>query len=142
MLSVRCILQRVGAAGPRREGAQAKLCRVIEGEVLDIAVDIRLRWPAFGQGAGVTLSAPSPNLIYVTPGFAQGFLAATDRVDSLYKCSDSYVRDDAHDILWNDPAQNISWGIAAPLVSERDAKLPKLAVVPHELLPRFPPSPK
>jgi dTDP-4-dehydrorhamnose 3,5-epimerase len=117
--------------------AQAKLCRVVEGQALDVAVDIRLGSPTFSKWAGVVLSAQSHNLIYVPSGFAHGFLALTDPVQFLYKCSDFYVRDDEHGILWNDPALNIAWGLAAPLVSEKDAKLPKLADVPRELLPRF-----
>ena len=117
--------------------AQAKLCRVVGGEALDVSVDIRLGSPTFGKWAGVKLSARSHNLIYIPAGFAHGFLALTDAVQFLYKCSDFYDRQDEHGILWNDPALNIAWGIAAPLVSEKDAKFPKLADVARELLPRF-----
>jgi len=119
--------------------AQAKLCRVIEGEALDVAVDIRLGSPTFGRWTSVILSAKTPNLIYIPAGFAHGFLALTDSMQFLYKCSDFYECEDEHGILWNDPALNISWGIDAPLVSEKDAKLPKLADVPRALLPRFEP---
>ena len=76
---------------------QAKLCRVVEGEALDVAVDIRLGSPTFGKWAAVTLSARTHNLIYVPGGFAHGFLALTDFVQFLYKCSDFYVRDDEQD---------------------------------------------
>ena len=116
---------------------QAKLCRVVEGEAFDVAVDIRLGSPTFGQWAGVKLSAESHNLIYIPPGFAHGFLALTDTVQFLYKCSDLYSLDDEHGVLWNDPELNIAWGIAAPLVSEKDSKLPRLADVARELLPRY-----
>lgn len=116
---------------------QAKLCRVVEGEALDVALDIRLGSPTFGQWTGAHLSAQSRNLIYIPTGFAHGFLALTDTVQFLYKCSDFYVRDDERGILWNDPALNISWGINAPLVSEKDSKLPRLSDVPRDLLPRF-----
>lgn len=122
--------------------AQAKLCRVVEGEALDVAVDIRLGSPTFGKWASVKLSARSHNLIYIPAGFAHGFLALTDSVQFLYKCSDFYDRNDERGILWSDPALNIAWGIAAPLVSEKDAEFAKLADVPRELLPRFRPSPK
>ncbi len=118
--------------------AQAKLCRVVEGEALDIAVDIRLGSPAFGQWASVTLSAAAHNMIYIPAGFAHGFLALSDSVQFLYKCSDFYDRADEHGVRWNDPALNIDWGVAAPLVSEKDAKLPALADVPRDLLPRYP----
>jgi dTDP-4-dehydrorhamnose 3,5-epimerase len=117
--------------------AQAKLCRVVEGEALDVAVDIRLGSPTFGKWASLTLSARAHNMIYIPAGFAHGFLALTDSVQFLYKCSDFYHRDDEHGILWNDPALNISWGLASPLVSGKDAKFPKLADVPPDLLPSF-----
>lgn len=122
--------------------AQAKLCRVVEGEALDVAVDIRVGSPMFGKWASVKLSAQSHNLIYVPPGFAHGFLALTDTVQFLYKCSDFYDRDDEHGIVWNDPDLNIVWGIDAPLVSEKDARFPKISGVPRELLPHFRPSPQ
>ncbi len=117
--------------------SQAKLCRVIEGEALDVAVDIRIGSPTFGKWTGLTLSAERHNLIYIPAGFAHGFLALTDSVQFLYKCSDFYERDDEHGILWNDPDINILWGVASPLVSEKDAKFLKLADVPRDLLPRF-----
>ena len=117
--------------------AQAKLCRVVEGEALDIAVDIRLGSPTFGKCARVTLSAAAYNMIYIPAGFAHGFLALTESVQFLYKCSDFYDRADEHGIRWNDPDLNIDWSVGAPLVSEKDAKLPALADVPRDLLPRY-----
>jgi dTDP-4-dehydrorhamnose 3,5-epimerase len=116
---------------------QAKLCRVIEGEALDVAVDIRLGSPHFGKYATVLLSAKEQNEIYVPAGFAHGFLALADTVQFLYKCSDFYDPADEHGVLWNDPALSIPWNIAPPIVSEKDSKLPKLADVPPELLPRY-----
>jgi dTDP-4-dehydrorhamnose 3,5-epimerase len=116
---------------------QAKLCRVIEGEALDVAVDIRVGSPTFGQWAGVKLSAQTRNLVFIPAGFAHGFLALTDSVQFLYKCSDFYDRDDEHGILWSDPDLNISWGITSPMVSDRDSKFSKLSDVPRDLLPRF-----
>jgi dTDP-4-dehydrorhamnose 3,5-epimerase len=116
---------------------QAKLCRVVQGEALDVAVDIRIGSPTFGKHASVTLSAETHNMIYIPAGFAHGFLALTESVEFLYKCSDFYDRADENGVLWNDPALNISWGVASPLVSEKDAKLPALAGVARDLLPRF-----
>jgi dTDP-4-dehydrorhamnose 3,5-epimerase len=116
---------------------QAKLCRVVEGEALDVAVDIRLGSPYFGKCATVLLSAKEQNQIYVPAGFAHGFLALADTVQFLYKCSDFYDPADEHGILWNDPALDIPWNIAHPIVSEKDLKSPKLADVPPELLPRY-----
>src|SRR5579863_2599646 len=116
---------------------QAKLCRVIEGEALDVAVDIRAGSPHFGKWASVVLSATAQNLIYVPPGFAHGFLALTQTVQFLYKCSDFYDPADEYGILWNDPALNIPWNVAHPIVSEKDSQSPKLADVPRGLLPRY-----
>jgi dTDP-4-dehydrorhamnose 3,5-epimerase len=118
--------------------AQAKLCRVVEGEAFDVAVDIRLGSPHFGKWASVLLSAKEQNQIYIPAGFAHGFLALSDTVQFLYKCSDFYDAGDEHGILWNDPDLNISWGIANPLVSEKDSKCPRLADLPREFLPRYP----
>jgi dTDP-4-dehydrorhamnose 3,5-epimerase len=117
--------------------AQAKLCRVIEGEALDVAVDIRAGSPTFGTWAGVVLSAATQNQIYIPRGFAHGFLALTEGVQFLYKCSAFYDAEDEHSILWCDPDIAITWNIAAPLVSEKDAKASTLAAMPRELLPVY-----
>jgi dTDP-4-dehydrorhamnose 3,5-epimerase len=118
--------------------AQAKLCRVVEGEALDVAVDIRSGSPTFGKWTSVLLSAKEQNQIYIPGGFAHGFLALTDPVQFLYKCSDYYEAADEHGIVWNDPNLEISWGVSSPVVSEKDAKYPTLAQVPPERLPRHP----
>ena len=117
--------------------AQAKLCRVIEGEALDVAVDIRAGSPTFGKWAGVVLSASTQNQIYIPPGFAHGFLALTERVQFLYKCSAFYDAADEHAIFWSDPQIGIDWNIAAPLVSEKDRKAPVLTQMPREFLPVY-----
>ena len=116
---------------------QAKLCRVVEGDALDVAVDIRLGSPHFGKWVSAVLSPKARNLIYIPPGFAHGFLALSDSVQFLYKCSDFYDPADERGILWNDPALGISWGIAHPLLSEKDAKWPALADAPRDLLPLY-----
>jgi dTDP-4-dehydrorhamnose 3,5-epimerase len=117
--------------------AQAKLCGVVGGEALDVAVDIRLGSPHFGKWTSVILSAKEQNQIYIPTGFAHGFLALTDDVQFLYKCSDFYYPDDERGILWNDPDLAIAWNIASPLVSEKDARLCCLKDVPNEFLPRY-----
>lgn len=117
---------------------QAKLCRVIEGKALDVAVDIRLGSPYFGKWASVVLSADAKNQIYIPPGFAHAFLALTDRVQLLYKCSDFYDPEDQWGILWNDPDLSIPWDIETPLLSQKDAKNPKLAQIARECLPQYP----
>ncbi len=117
---------------------QAKLCRVVEGEALDVAVDIRVGSPNFGKWTSVLLSEKEQNQVYIPIGFAHGFLTLTDTVQFLYKCSDVYDPADEHGIAWNDPDLKICWGVTAPIVSEKDAKYPKLAQVPAQLLPGHP----
>jgi dTDP-4-dehydrorhamnose 3,5-epimerase len=116
---------------------QAKLCRVIEGEALDVAVDIRLGSPTFGKWASVLLSEKTQNQIFIPGGFAHGFVALTDTVQFLYKCSDFYDPSDEYGIIWNDPGLGISWGISSPLISDKDAKYPTLAAMPRESLPVY-----
>ena len=116
---------------------QAKLCRVVEGEVLDIAVDIREGSPTFGKWTSVRLSAEMQNQIYVPIGFAHGFAALSDSVQFLYKCSDYYQAGDEFGVLWSDSDLKIDWGVDSPIISEKDAKLPRLADVPRENLPKY-----
>jgi dTDP-4-dehydrorhamnose 3,5-epimerase len=116
---------------------QAKLCRVVEGEALDVAVDIRLGSPWFGKSTSVVLSAGQQNQVYIPAGFAHGFLALSDTVQFLYKCSDFYDAADEHGILWNDPDLAIDWGVSSPLVSEKDSRFSCLVSVPREFLPRY-----
>jgi dTDP-4-dehydrorhamnose 3,5-epimerase len=116
---------------------QAKICRVVEGEALDVAVDIRVGSPTFGKWTCVLLSAKEQNQIYVPIGFAHGFLALSDKVQFLYKCSDFYNPGDEHGIAWNDPDLKIRWGVSAPVISTRDAECPALAQVPREFLPEY-----
>lgn len=116
---------------------QAKLCRVVEGEAFDVAVDIRLGSPHFGKWTGVLLSSKSHNQIYIPAGFAHGFLALADTVQFLYKCSAFYDPADEHGILWDDPMIAIAWDIANPLVSEKDRKFPTLSTASRGVLPKY-----
>jgi len=115
---------------------QAKLCRVVEGEALDVAVDIRTGSPTFGKWTSVMLSAREQNQIYIPAGFAHGFVALSESAQFVYKCSDFYAADDEHGIIWNDPELRIEWGVTNPITSPKDAALPKLADIPRELLPK------
>jgi dTDP-4-dehydrorhamnose 3,5-epimerase len=108
---------------------QAKLWRVVEGEALDVVADIRAGSPHFGKWTSVLLSAKEQNQIHVPVGFAHGFLALTETIQFLYKCSDYYVPSDEHGILWNDPALAINWGHLTLVLSQRDANNSKLAQV-------------
>jgi len=107
---------------------------MIEGEALDVAVDIRVGSPNFGKWACVNLSAEKQNQLFIPAGFAHGYLALTERVQFLYKCSDFYSAQEERGILWNDPAIGIQWPISDPLISGKDAKHPTLANAPRELL--------
>lgn len=116
---------------------QAKLCRVIEGEGLDVAVDIRVGSPHFGKWVSAILSSKTRNEVFIPAGFAHGFLALTETVHFLYKCSNFYDTIDEHGIIWNDPAIGIRWGISTPILSDRDAKFPRLSEIEPQFLPRF-----
>jgi dTDP-4-dehydrorhamnose 3,5-epimerase len=116
---------------------QAKLCRVVSGEVFDVAVDVRLGSPTFGQWVGVMLSEENKLQIYVPRGFAHGYVVRSASADFLYKCSDYYDASDDRGVLWNDPAIGIAWDVAEPIVSAKDQQYLRLADVPHEMLPRF-----
>ena len=116
---------------------QAKLCRVVEGEVLDVAVDIRLGSPHFGMWISAVLSAKNHTQIYVPTGFAHGFLVLSESAQFLYKCSDFYDPANEHGIVWNDPDINIAWGIADPMLSEKDRHFMPLAEIPRQFLPQY-----
>jgi dTDP-4-dehydrorhamnose 3,5-epimerase len=118
---------------------QTKLCRVVEGEALDVAVDIRVGSPSFGKWVSVVLSAAENNQIYIPAGFAHGFVALTENVQLLYKCSEHYDPEDERGIAWNDPDLAIQWGINNPIVSVKDSGSPTLARVHREFLPQFQP---
>ena len=116
---------------------QAKLCFVVEGEALDVAVDIRVGSPHFGKWTSVLLSAEKHNQIYIPRGFAHGFLALTDTVQFFYKCSDFHDSKDEYGIRWDDPELGIAWDVRDPLVSEKDARCPTLSGAPRETLPLY-----
>jgi dTDP-4-dehydrorhamnose 3,5-epimerase len=118
---------------------QAKLCRVVVGEVLDVAVDIRLGSPTFGQSFSVKLSAENKRQIYIPRGFAHGFVVLSEVAEFLYKCDDFYHGDDDRGVYWNDPALGIDWGVPEPLLSDKDRKSPRLADVAPENLPAYRP---
>lgn len=106
---------------------QAKLLRVIRGSVLDVAVDIRRGSPTFGRWVGVELSAENKRQLFIPAGFGHGFCASSDVVEVEYKCSDVYVADDQHGIIWNDPTIGIAWPVRDPILSEADRAYRPLA---------------
>ncbi|RYG68600.1 dTDP-4-dehydrorhamnose 3,5-epimerase [bacterium] len=117
---------------------QTKLCRVVRGAVLDVAVDIRVGSPTFGQHVAVELTAENKRMIYVPHGFAHGFLVLSDEAEFLYKCDAFYTPGDEYGIAWNDSEVGIEWNLeSAPLLSPKDALLPSIADAPREQLPIF-----
>jgi len=104
--------------------AQGKLVRVVQGEVFDVAVDMRRSSVTFGQWVGTHLSAENKKILWVPPGFAHGFLTLSDPTDFVYKCTDYYAPNEERVLMWNDPVLAIEWPIAeseTPVQSERDA---------------------
>lgn len=105
---------------------QGKLVSVTQGEVFDVAVDIRKDSPAFGRWVGITLTAENHTQFYVPPGCAHGFCVLSETADFTYKCTDYYQPDDEGSLIWNDPDVGIEWPISDPVLSEKDAKAPLL----------------
>ncbi|HDR9757467.1 TPA: dTDP-4-dehydrorhamnose 3,5-epimerase [Burkholderia cepacia] len=104
------------------EHAQGKLVRVIEGEVLDVAVDIRKRSPNFGKWVGVRLSARDHRQMWIPPGFAHGFVVLSPVAQFLYKTTDYWFPQHERSLLWNDPAIGIDWQMdTLPTLAPKDA---------------------
>ncbi|MBU9614018.1 dTDP-4-dehydrorhamnose 3,5-epimerase [Burkholderia multivorans] len=102
--------------------AQGKLVRVVEGEVFDVAVDIRRSSPNFGKWVGVTLSADNHRQLWVPPGFAHGFVVLSEAAQFLYKTTDYWHPEHERSIVWNDPDIGIDWPIdSEPLLAAKDA---------------------
>ena len=114
--------------------AQGKLVYVLEGEVFDVAVDLRIDSPSFGRWVGVTLSADNKRQLWVPPGFAHGFCVTSETALFAYKCTELYRPDFDRGIRWDDPAIGVRWPVSEPTISAKDAKLPLLAEVPRESL--------
>lgn len=110
----------------KRAHAQGKLIRVVAGEVFDVAVDIRRSSSTFGTWVSVRLSSANHHMVYVPPGFAHGFCVLSNAAEIHYKTTVEYAPDFERGIVWNDPALGITWPVTAPVVSPRDASLPRL----------------
>ncbi len=106
--------------------AQGKLVRVITGEVLDVAVDIRPDSPTLGQHFSIILSGENKKQFWVPPGFAHGFVVRSETAIFSYKCTASYNKESERGIIWNDAELDIDWGVENPIVSEKDMELPTL----------------
>ena len=115
---------------------QGKLCRVVDGEVFDVAVDVRVGSPHFGQWEGLTLSSENQRQFYVPPGFAHGFCVLSERALFSYKCTAQYAAEDEIGVAWDDPDIGIVWPIDAPLLSDKDRVNPKLRDIAVDRLPQ------
>lgn len=106
--------------------AQTKLIRVVEGEIMDVAVDLRKNSPAFGKWLGMILSGKNKKQLLVPPGFAHGFAVLSEHAVVMYKCDTYYNPQAERGIIYNDPRLNIDWGldISRATVSEKDRSHP------------------
>jgi dTDP-4-dehydrorhamnose 3,5-epimerase len=132
--SVRGVLRGLHYQWPKPQG---KLVSVLEGEVWDVAVDIRRGSPTFGRWTAVVLSAENKRHFWIPEGFAHGFVTLSDSALFNYVCTETYDREADAGVRWNDAALAIDWPAASPLLSDKDAKLPFLADVAPDRLPPF-----
>ena len=104
--------------------AQSKLVSVINGEIFDVALDIRKNSPTFGKWVGEILSNNNHRSIFIPEGFAHGFCVISEEADVIYKVNKEYSPNDERGIIWNDPSINISWPTQSPIISKKDEELP------------------
>ncbi len=115
---------------------QGKLVRAVEGEIWDVAVDVRRGSPTFGHWVAETLSAESFRQLWVPVGFVHGFCVLSEAAQVEYKCTDFYDRSDEIGVVWNDPDIGIEWPIDDPILSPKDRDAPRLADL-GDRLPRW-----
>lgn len=107
--------------------AQAKLVRCIQGEIFDVAVDIRRNSPTFGKWVGEKLSAENKKMLFIPEGFAHGFVVLSKTAELLYKASNEYSKEHDRGVLWSDPDISVDWGIDfEPILSDKDKHQPLL----------------
>jgi dTDP-4-dehydrorhamnose 3,5-epimerase len=116
-LSVRGTVRGLHA---QRRRPQGKLVQVLQGEIFDVVVDIRIGSPTFGRWTGVTLSGENFRQCYIPPDFAHGFCVTSESAHFEYKCTDFYDPDDELRLLWNDPQIGIAWPVREPRLSDKD----------------------
>ncbi len=114
---------------------QAKLIRVLDGEIFDVAVDARVGSPTFGRHVGARLSSDNHHQIYVPAGFLHGFVVLSERAEVEYKCSALYAPECEVAVIWDDPDIAIDWPVERPVLSPRDSVAPRLADVRERLMP-------
>ena len=122
----------------QRSRPQGKLIRTLEGEIFDVAVDIRRGSPTFTRWISVVLSADNFRQLYIPPGFAHGFAVLSPHAQIVYKCTDFYDPTDEVSVAWNDPDVGVEWPFQQPVLSDKDRAAPRLLSI-EELLPVFQP---
>ncbi|EKT4439612.1 TPA: dTDP-4-dehydrorhamnose 3,5-epimerase [Stenotrophomonas maltophilia] len=118
---------------------QGKLVSVLEGEVYDVAVDIRHGSPTFGQWEAVVLSAHNKRQFWIPEGFAHGFAVLSERALFHYLCTDVYVPEADAGIRWNDSEIAVNWPLGSPMLSAKDERAPFLKDIPEDRLPVYVP---
>jgi dTDP-4-dehydrorhamnose 3,5-epimerase len=117
--------------------AQGKLVQVLDGEVYDVAVDVRWGSPTFGRWTGLLLSSTTKQQLYIPAGFAHGFVVMSDHALFVYKCTTVYREEHDRSVLWSDPALGITWPVDDVQLSAKDRAAPTLGSLPPHLLPRY-----
>jgi dTDP-4-dehydrorhamnose 3,5-epimerase len=118
---------------------QGKLVQVLDGEVFDVAVDVRVGSPTFGKWVGEHLSSDNHRQLYIPPGFAHGFCVLSSSAMFCYKCTELYHPETELCVLWNDPQLAIQWPVQTPVLSKKDGAGVLLRDIPKERLPRYRP---
>lgn len=134
--STRGVLRGLHYQWPKPQG---KLVSVVDGEVWDVAVDIRRGSPTFGKWTAVVLSAENKRHFWIPEGFAHGFVVLSEQATFTYLCTETYDAAADANIAWNDADLAIDWPLASPLLSPKDAVAPFLAGIPEDRLPVFAP---
>jgi len=114
--------------------AQGKLVSVLQGRVLDVAVDIRFGSPTYGKHVMVELSGENHRQLWIGEGFAHGFVVLEDDTFFLYKCTNTYSKEHDRGVLWNDPVLGIDWDNNTLIISEKDRKHPLLADITKDFV--------
>jgi dTDP-4-dehydrorhamnose 3,5-epimerase len=122
--SVRNVLRGIHYQVVRPQG---RLVRVVEGAVLDVAVDLRRSSPTFRRWVSAELSAENRRQVWIPPGFGHGFLVLSEAATFLYKATEYWIAEHDRSVRWNDPQLAIDWGVGAPILADRDADAPLLA---------------
>jgi len=117
--------------------AQGKLVYVLQGEVFDVAVDVRVGSPNFGRFASAVLNGDNRHQLYIPPGFAHGFCVTSDSATFAYKCTEYYSPSTELSVLWSDPDLGIPWPEQHPQLSAKDEAGQRLRDIPHDRLPIY-----